>query len=140
MQSFLNLNADGVSLTAVGQSGHLCQTWQTSREARYAAMATLLGGETPEAMCDRRFDAFAAATGLTVVQSGPLVSVDRLLVDYFVANPPFATNAVKKSEFPDAIVLHALEKWATDRATKILIVAKDGDWKSYFEAPMAPSQ
>lgn len=109
------------------------QKWQTTREVRDAAMATLLGGETPEAMFHRRFDAFTTATGMTVVRSAPLVSVDRLLADYFAATPPFATNAVKKSEFPDAIALHALEKWANDKATKILVVTKDGDWKSFCE-------
>lgn len=109
------------------------QTWQTSPSVRDAAMSTLFSGETPEAMCLRRFGAFAAATGMTVVQSGPLVSVDRLLVDYFASIPPFATNAVKKSEFPDAIALHALEKWATEQATKVLVISKDGDWKGFCE-------
>ena len=109
------------------------QTWQTLPDVRDAAMGTLFRGETPEAMCLRRFGAFAAGTGMTVVQSGPLVSIDRLLVDYFASAPPFATNAVKKSEFPDAIALHALEKWATEQTTKVLVVSKDGDWRAFCE-------
>ena len=109
------------------------QTWQTPPDVRSAAIATLFGGETPEAMYQKRYGAFAAATGLTVVRSGSLVSIDHLLVDYFSANPPFATKAVKKSEFPDAIALHALERWATGQATKVLVVSKDGGWKAFCE-------
>ena len=109
------------------------EKWQTTREARDALMVGLLGGETAEAMGERRFKAFKDVTGLSIVQSEPLVSLSRVLNDYFLARPPFGTNAVKKSEFPDAIALHALENWAMRESTKILVVAKDGDWKNYCD-------
>lgn len=110
------------------------EKWQVTREVRDAAVATLLGGETSEAMFDRRFAVFAKETGLIVVESEPLVKLGRVLDDYFSAKPPFATNEVKKSEFPDAIALHALENLAKARKTKFLIVAKDNDWKSFCES------
>jgi hypothetical protein len=109
------------------------QKWQTSNAARDKAMETLFNEESPEAMCERRFAAFAEMTGLTVIQSEPLVSVSRILDDYFSARAPFGTKAVKKSEFPDAIALHALENWAKGSGTKVLVVTKDGDWKSFCE-------
>lgn len=109
------------------------QKWQTSKATREEAMVTLFDGETPEAMCERRFNAFTEVTGLTVIQSEPLVSINRILADYFSALAPFGTSAVKKSEFPDAIALHALENLAKGHGTKFLVVAKDGDWKSFCE-------
>ena len=105
--------------------------WQASRETRDAAMAVLLSGESPEEMFDRRYGAFVNATGLTTIESGALVDVKCLLRDYFTAKPPFGTNVTKKNEFPDAIALHALERWAVNVGTKMLVVAKDGDWKAY---------
>lgn len=51
-----------------------------------------------------------------------------MLEAYFSAKPPFAT---KKSEFPDAIALQALERWAEEEDLQLLVVSKDGDWRQY---------
>lgn len=112
-------------LKAVGSA------WQASRATREAAMNLLVGGETPEKMFSRRYGEFVRTTGLVVVESAALIDVKRLLEDYFAVKPPFGTNAIKKNEFPDAIALQALERWAQKAGTKMLVVTKDGDWKSY---------
>jgi hypothetical protein len=56
-----------------------------------------------------------------------------------------ATNAVsyttpvgtikerKKSEFPDALALLSLERWATQNKSLVLLVSADGDWKKLVE-------
>jgi hypothetical protein len=61
------------------------------------------------------------------------VSVEQLLSKYFLAAPPFADSGKKKNEFPDAIVLLAIESWAAEKGIFVLAVAKDGDWESYCE-------
>lgn len=50
---------------------------------------------------------------------------------YFLAQPPFADSGKKKHEFPDAAALLALEHWANERATKVLVVSTDPDWKKF---------
>lgn len=43
-------------------------------------------------------------------------------------SPPFSTKADKKSEFPDAIALLSLERWAAEQRGFVLAVSTDGDW------------
>lgn len=52
---------------------------------------------------------------------------------YFGSRPPFSTKADKKSEFPDAIALLSLERWAADQAGFVLAVSNDGDWARFAE-------
>jgi len=47
--------------------------------------------------------------------------------------PPFAETGKKKNEFPDAIVLMAVEAWAKSNETTVLAIAKDNDWAKYCE-------
>lgn len=58
---------------------------------------------------------------------------DELLSLYFNVQAPFGKSAEKKAEFPDAIALLALEKWAREHDTLILVVSNDGDWQSFAE-------
>ena len=37
------------------------------------------------------------------------------------------------SQFPDAMAVLALESWAKQQETSILVISTDGDWKSYCE-------
>ncbi len=51
---------------------------------------------------------------------------------YFKSTPPFnKTN--KKNEFPDAIALLSLEKWAEKNNKKILAISSDNDWLNFSE-------
>lgn len=47
---------------------------------------------------------------------------------YFEQKPPFGDKN-KKSEFPDAFALAALEVWCKAKSTKIYVVSGDSDWK-----------
>lgn len=109
------------------------KAWQTSPAKRDEVLNTLFGGETPEQLTERRVQDFLGITAIEVIASADFVNVADLLKAYFDAQAPFGTNLSKKSEFPDAIALHALEKWAASRGTKALVVTKDGDWKAYSE-------
>lgn len=56
------------------------------------------------------------------------------LIDlYFNKKPPFHNENPKKSEFPDAIALASLEAWSIKENRKILVVSRDGDWKSFCD-------
>lgn len=110
------------------------KTWQVSNDQRGKALELLFGDELPEALAQRRFDAFTKAVGAGIIESGSRVDVARMLGDYFSSQPPFGKTAIKKNEFPDAIALQALESWAKQNGTVLLVVSKDSDWKRFAKA------
>ncbi len=56
---------------------------------------------------------------------------EKIFKDYFSANPPFSASGSKKSEFPDAFVLGAINDYLKSNPTKsILVISGDGDWES----------
>jgi hypothetical protein len=48
-----------------------------------------------------------------------MASVADVFDKYFEAAPPFAEQGAKKSEFPDAFVVSALEKWCQDNTASV---------------------
>ena len=57
-----------------------------------------------------------------------------LFLAYFAEKPPFAQRKEKKSEFPDAMSLWLLERYATDNNTKGIVASQDDGWRQYAEA------
>jgi len=80
-----------------------------------------------------RITSFVNKTGAEVVPAVGRVELDDIIKKYFNSEPPFAETGKKKNEFPDAIALMSLESWAIENKTKILAVAKDGDWEKFAE-------
>ncbi len=76
---------------------------------------------------------FLYETGAEPLDCGEYVTVSVLLKQYFSNQPPFAETGKKKNEFPDAIILMAIEEWAERMDKSVLAVAKDDDWKRYCE-------
>jgi hypothetical protein len=109
----------------------VAKSWQVNQEQRNTVTAALFGGESPEQLAERRFAAFTAATSLRTVESEGRVNITRVLEAYFSAKPPFGRSISKKSEFPDALALQALECWAKVEGILVLAVSKDGDWQRY---------
>jgi len=61
------------------------------------------------------------------------IESSELLRRYFGVLPPFGKSAEKKAEFPDAIALLTLEKWAVKNDTFLLTVSRDDDWEAFAE-------
>lgn len=61
------------------------------------------------------------------------VSIEEVFDAYFNEQPPFATSG-KKSEFPDAFILSAVNNISKDRGYKLYVVSEDRDVKSYCHA------
>lgn len=76
-------------------------------------------------------DAFLAQVSAETVRVETGTSVRALHDLYFEARPPFSAKADKKSEFPDAIALLSLERWAHDHDGIVLAVSDDGDWANF---------
>lgn len=52
---------------------------------------------------------------------------------YFADQAPFDIEKGKKSQFPDALALISLDRWAKENNASFLAVSRDGDWKTYIE-------
>ncbi|ENG6062526.1 DUF4935 domain-containing protein [Vibrio cholerae] len=95
------------------------------------AKSLLIDSKEIEGIANSRVNNFISNTGALVLECGAYVSVSDLLEKYFRNEPPFADTGKKKNEFPDAIILMAVEAWAEQHGKNVLAVAKDGDWESY---------
>ena len=61
------------------------------------------------------------------------IKLDSLIDDYFSGTAPFADSGDKKHEFPDALALKSLERWAEKNNKLLLCVSEDADWKRFCE-------
>jgi hypothetical protein len=98
------------------------------------AKKLIVDSKEVEGLAQSRLDQFVADTGALVIDCDDHVSVKELLVKYFQNQAPFSETGKKKNEFPDAIVLMAIERWAEKEDKKVLAVAKDKDWEAYCKA------
>ncbi|KVU14164.1 hypothetical protein WK62_31085 [Burkholderia ubonensis] len=85
----------------------------------------------PAAQAEHRLGEWLKHTRAEVIDCAARVDLGRLFDRYFAAEPPFADTADKKAEFPDAAVLMALEHWADEHHTRVLLVSRDGDWERF---------
>ncbi|WP_264627870.1 PIN domain-containing protein [Candidatus Symbiopectobacterium sp. NZEC135] len=97
------------------------------------ARKSLIEGKEIEGLGKSRIDKFAKATAALMLETGEYVSVPELLRSYFTSKPPFAETGKKKSEFPDAIILMAVQSWAEQNQENVLAVARDEDWARFCE-------
>jgi len=97
------------------------------------AKQQLVENNDTKELAKSKIDKFIADTGALVINCGEFVSVEPLLQHYFSNQPPFAETGKKKNEFPDAIVLLAVEAWAEKEGKKVLSIAADKDWKEYCD-------
>lgn len=95
------------------------------------AKALLLDSKEIEGLAETRLTNFLGNTGALVVECGDHLSVSKLLERYFTNEAPFSESGKKKNEFPDAIVLLAIEEWAEQNNKSVLAIAKDDDWIRY---------
>lgn len=93
----------------------------------------IINSKEVDGLAQSRLDQFIAETGALLIDCDDHVSVKELLVKYFNNEAPFTEAGKKKNEFPDAIVLMAVEGWADKEDKKVLAVAKDKDWEAYCE-------
>jgi hypothetical protein len=61
------------------------------------------------------------------------ISVSDLVEAYFQPAPPFSAAGKNKAEFPDAMALMSLERWANENNRKVLAVSNDKGWTAFAE-------
>ncbi|MCO3581264.1 hypothetical protein FA158_05055 [Pseudomonas aeruginosa] len=87
-----------------------------------------------EELADKRIQDFIDETGAIELECGKYVNISEILKKYFENLPPFSETGKKKSEFPDAIALTALENWASANNKHILTISRDSDWRKFGES------
>lgn len=84
---------------------------------------------TPPVRAKAILDQYLDEIGATTLPSDDL-PVGPILDRYFQSEPPFGKGP-KKNEFPDAITLLTLERWATSNKYRVLAVSGDDDWRAF---------
>jgi len=74
---------------------------------------------------------FIARTNAKVIPFGN-ITLEYVVNAYFNTAAPFRTGK-KKSEFPDAIALYSLDKWAANNKRRIMAISADNDWAAFAE-------
>ncbi|MFA8361779.1 PIN domain-containing protein [Burkholderia ubonensis] len=115
-----------------------------ARSVRLAAKAQLLSDDAleqlqiiehemvqPACVADVRMADWLSRTRADVLDIAARVDVRTLFDRYFAAQAPFAESSKKKHEFPDAAALLALQHWADEHDTAVLVVSTDSDWQRF---------
>ncbi|WP_175958358.1 PIN domain-containing protein [Burkholderia sp. BCC0405] len=90
--------------------------------------------DEPATAASLRMAEWLAGTRAEVLDIAARVDMRTLFDRYFAAQPPFAESSKKKHEFPDAVALLALEHWAAEHDTAVLVVSTDSDWQRFCSA------
>lgn len=87
----------------------------------------------PEAsvMRDLQLEHFLKEAQAEILVAGKYVTIDEIMALYFDKKPPFQISGPKRKEFPDAVALTTLERWANENDKKVMLVSKDNDWKDF---------
>lgn len=113
---------------AVGQA---LFRFDTTKPTRNELLDQITGGLAPADAAVAQVQDFVKDSANEVLDDTSLVDVATVFGAYFDHLPPFSHG--KKTEFPDALALHALDRAATDRGTGFLVVSEDGDWRAFCE-------
>jgi hypothetical protein len=104
-----------------------------NRDARDLGLPVQGIEREPEAdasqIAQARIDHFLETVGAETVPAKG-VSLSAVIDRYFAKQPPFSTK--KRDEFPDAIALLSLERWARNYGP-VLVVSGDHDWREFAE-------
>lgn len=97
------------------------------------ARERLIGNNTPTTFTDEEIEWFDNETNFEEIKSDQYPILKELTYRYINTFPPFENKSDKKHEFPDAIALLALEHWASENDTKIIVVSRDKGWELFCE-------
>lgn len=84
-------------------------------------------------VAEERLRIYYEKIGASVLESSNYIDSERLMEMYFTTEAPFEHGKDKKAEFPDAIALISLEKWAEEQGVNVIAVSDDDGWKKFSE-------
>ena len=86
----------------------------------------------PEIVAKQRLEEFIEDTRALIIPAVK-AKIDELIRMYFEASAPFSLPTKKKYEFPDAIALLSIEKWAEENNKRVLAISSDKGWSAFAE-------
>ncbi|MCE1225032.1 MAG: PIN domain-containing protein [Geobacteraceae bacterium] len=124
----------GKARTSISQALRTAAKQLKIRQATIDAAAELLTipGEDAE-VAENRLLKYYERIGAEILKCSDYIDSERLIDMYFGTKAPFESVKDKKSEFPDAIALISLEKWAEEKGLKVIAVSNDGGWNNFSE-------
>lgn len=94
-------------------------------------LSEIVGSFPPQQdIAEARLNTFLETTGANIIPADS-IDIKDLIKCYFSSLPPFEEAGKKKNEFPDAIILLSLEKWAETNKQKILAISHDKGWVNF---------
>lgn len=81
--------------------------------------------------CNRHIEDFIEGTSAIILNADDYISVSDIVSLYFDQKPPFHVENLKKKEFPDAIALATLQRWAESTNCEVVVVSRDKDWEAF---------
>jgi hypothetical protein len=111
--------------------GEALFAFDTAKPKRDELLGQITGSRSPEDAAAVRVGEFLKDSACEVLHDTSLVDATSIFEAYFARLPPFSHG--KKTEFPDALALYALECAAIARGTGFLVVSEDGDWRAFCE-------
>ncbi|TBL69778.1 PIN domain-containing protein [Paenibacillus thalictri] len=98
--------------------------------SQYNAIFNSVLSNSINSVIEKNFDDFREISKISTV-SVDSVSISKLLNSYFQGTAPFSDK--KKSEFPDAINLMALDSWCNINSEQMYVISSDNDLANYCE-------
>lgn len=112
-------------------AGDALYAFNIAKPTRDELLNQITGGYRSTDAAIFRVDEFLNDCACETLDDTSLVDVASLFGAYFDRLPPFSHG--KKTEFPDALALHALDHAAKARRTGFLVASEDGDWRTFCE-------
>ncbi|MEZ8703372.1 PIN domain-containing protein [Vibrio cyclitrophicus] len=85
----------------------------------------------PLAQAEAKLEAFYTNIGALQLKVPEDFDMAYLMNMYFSIEPPFEDNKNKRKEFPDAVALLNIEKWAEENDGNVLLVSQDKGWNEF---------
>lgn len=131
MRSHLTKEADLVRSQVKNALKPLGNSWGIDKDMRAEALRILFGDQSGDARTEERLQEFLDDSSAMVLACADFVGLPEVLSRFIETKPPFGNKEAKKHEFPDAIALLSLERWAIKNDTTVIAVSSDGDWKRF---------
>lgn len=82
-------------------------------------------------VAEEKLNKYYERIGAGILKTDEYIDFKRLMEMYFNTEAPFEKKESKKNEFPDAIALISLERWAEKNDVKVIAVSADKGWMNF---------
>lgn len=103
--------------------------WGVSKQTENEVIEKLFGTESVRDYCKKTLDNFIDAAQAEKIQCHEMTDVQDVLNLYHNRKAPFSDR--KKHEFPDALTLLAIDKWAYHNDKQVVVISNDGDVEEF---------